>query len=69
MPFVLIAMGGTKAHVGDAPTVNILAYMAALLMTGSRLGHLDAKRATRTAVVVAMLSAMSDGAGGLRGDD
>ena len=57
MPFVLIAMGGTKAHVGDAPTVNILAYMAALLVTGSRLGHLDAKRATRVAVVAAMLSA------------
>jgi len=58
MPFVLIAMGGTKAHVGDAPTVNILAYMAALLVTGSRLGHLDVKRATRAAVVVAMLSAL-----------
>lgn len=56
MPFVLVAMGGTKAHVGDAPTVNILAYMAALLVTGSRLGHLDAKRATRAAVVVALLA-------------
>ena len=58
MSFVLIAMGGTKAHVGDAPTVNILAYMAALLVTGSRLGHLDAKRATRAATVVAMLAAV-----------
>lgn len=57
MSFVLIAMGGTKAHVGDAPTINTLAYMAALLVTGSRLGHLDVKRATRTATVVAMLSA------------
>jgi len=56
MSFVLIAMGGTKAHVGDAPTVNILAYMAALLVTGSRLGHLDVKRATRTATVVALLA-------------
>ena len=56
MPFILIAMGGTKAHVGDAPTVNILAYMAALLVTGSRLGHLDAKRATRAATVAAMLA-------------
>jgi len=51
-------MGGTKAHVGDAPTVNILAYMAALLVTGSRLGHLDCKRATRAAVLVALLSAV-----------
>jgi MFS family permease len=57
MPFVLIAMGGTKTHVGDAPTVNILAYMAALLVAGSRLGHLDAKRATRAAALVAMLAA------------
>jgi MFS family permease len=56
MPFILIAMGGTKAHVGDAPTVNILAYMAALLVTGSRLGHLDVKRATRAATVAAMLA-------------
>ena len=58
MSFVLIAMGGTKAHVGDAPTVNILAYMVALLLTGSRLGHLDARRATRVATVVATLAAM-----------
>jgi MFS family permease len=57
MPFVLTAMGGTKAHVGDAPTVNILAYMAALLVTGSRLGHLDAKRATRAAALIAVLAA------------
>jgi len=58
MSFVIIAMGGTKAHVGDAPTVNILAYMVALLVTGSRLGHLDVKRATRTAVLIALLSAV-----------
>lgn len=58
MSFVIIAMDGTKAHVGDAPTVNILAYMVALLVTGSRLGHLDAKRATRSAVLVALLSAV-----------
>jgi MFS family permease len=58
MSFVLIAMGGTKAHAGDAPTINTLAYMAALLVTGSRLSHLDAKRATRTAVLIALCSAV-----------
>ncbi len=57
MPFVLSAMGGTKAHVGDAPAVNILAYMGALLVTGSWLGHLDVKWATRAAALTAMLSA------------
>jgi MFS family permease len=57
MPFVLVAMGGTKAHVGYAPAVNSLAYMAALLVTGSLLGHLDVRRATRTATVVAFLAA------------
>lgn len=58
MSFVIIAMGGTKAHVGDAPTVNTLAYMVALLVTGSRLGHLNAKRATRTALLIALASAV-----------
>jgi DHA1 family multidrug resistance protein-like MFS transporter/DHA1 family quinolone resistance protein-like MFS transporter len=56
MSFILIAMGGTRAHVGDAPAVNTLAYMAGLLLTGSRLGHLDVKRATRSATVAAMLA-------------
>jgi MFS family permease len=58
MPFVLSAMRGTEVHVGYAPAVNCLAYMGALLITGTRLGHLDVKRATRTAMVVAWLSAM-----------
>jgi hypothetical protein len=58
MPFVLSAMHGTEAHVGNAPAVNCLAYMCALLVTGTRLGHLDARRATRTAIAVAWLSAM-----------
>jgi len=58
MPFVLSAMKGTEAHVGYAPAVNCLAYMCALLITGSRLGHLDVKRATRAAIVVASLSAV-----------
>jgi DHA1 family multidrug resistance protein-like MFS transporter/DHA1 family quinolone resistance protein-like MFS transporter len=39
-------------------TLNCLAYMCALLITGSRLGHLDVKRATRAAIVVASLSAL-----------
>jgi MFS family permease len=58
MPFVLSAMRGTEVHVGYAPAVNCFAYMCALLITGTRLGHLDVRRATRTAAVVAWLSAM-----------
>jgi MFS family permease len=58
MPFVLTAMGGTKTHVGDAPAVNILAYMVALLVAGSWLGHLDVKRATRLATVAALAAAV-----------
>jgi len=56
MSFVLTAMGGTEAHVGNAPAVNSLAYMVALLITGSRLGHLDVKRSTRAATTAALLS-------------
>jgi MFS family permease len=58
MPFVISAMKGTEVHVGYAPAVNCFAYMCALLITGTRLGHLDVRRATRTAAVVAWLSAM-----------
>jgi predicted MFS family arabinose efflux permease len=57
MSFVLTAMGGTKAHAGIAPAVNSLAYMAALLITGSRLGNLDVKRATRMATAAGLLAA------------
>ncbi len=58
MPFVLSGMGGSAAHVGYAPALNCFAYMVALLITGSHLGHLDVKRATRAATVVAWLAAM-----------
>ncbi len=58
MPFVLSGMGGSEAHVGYAPALNCFAYMVALLITGSHLGHLDVKRATRAATVVAWLAAM-----------
>ncbi|MBN2130803.1 MAG: MFS transporter [Sedimentisphaerales bacterium] len=56
MPFVLHAMGGTEAHVGYAPAANSLGYMAALLLTGSFLGHLNVKRATRAATLLAVLA-------------
>ncbi len=58
MPFVLSAIGGTEAHVGYAPAANSFAYMIALVLTGSMLGHLDVKKATRTAIVVALLAAL-----------
>lgn len=58
MPFVLNGMGGSKAHVGNATAANGLVYMAALFLTGSLLGHLDVRRATRAAVGVAFLGAI-----------
>lgn len=58
MPFVLSAIGGTAAHVGYAPAANSLAYLAALLVTGSLLGHLEVKRATRVSIVIALGGAM-----------
>jgi MFS family permease len=57
MPFVLRTLGGTEAHVGYAPAAHGLAYMAALLLTGSLLGHLDAKRATQAAAAVTVVAA------------
>ncbi|MCL5281872.1 MAG: MFS transporter [Planctomycetes bacterium] len=54
MPFVLSYMGGTPAHVGYAPAVNNLAYMIALLVTGSRFGHLRVRRTTLSAATVAL---------------
>jgi len=56
MPFVLHALGGTEAHVGYAPAANSLGYMAALLLTGSFLGHLNVKRATRAATLLAVVA-------------
>lgn len=58
MPFVISAIGGTEAHVGYAPAINSLAYMAALLLAGSLLGHLDVKRATQTATTAAIAAAV-----------
>ncbi len=58
MPFVLKAIGGTEAHVGYAPAANSLAYMIALVLTGSLLGHLDVKWATRLATTVALAAAV-----------
>jgi hypothetical protein len=57
MPFVLSYMGGTKAHVGYAPAVNNLAYMIALLVAGSRFGHLRVRRTTLSAATVALSAA------------
>jgi len=62
MPFVLSAMGGTKAHVGYAPAANNLAYMIALFFAGSRLGHLPVKRTTLTAGMVALTATAAMGA-------
>ena len=44
MPFVISGIGGNKVDVGNALAVNSLAYLVALLLTGSLLGHLEVKR-------------------------
>lgn len=59
MPFVLTGIDGTEAHVGYALAANSLAYMVALLLTGSLLGHLNVKRATCLATGVALSAALA----------
>jgi len=59
MPFVLTGIDGTAAHVGYALAANSLAYMAALLLTGSLLGHLNVKRAACLATAVALGAALA----------
>jgi MFS family permease len=59
MPFVLTGIGGTEAHVGYAVALNSLSYLAALILTGSLLGHMDTKRATRLATAVALVAAVA----------
>ncbi|MGE5294606.1 MAG: MFS transporter [Solirubrobacterales bacterium] len=61
MPFVLTSIGGTNAHVGYAPAINNLAYMIALLVTGSWLTHLRVKRTTLCAGVVALCATATMG--------
>jgi MFS family permease len=53
---VLRALGGSQADVGYAPAANSFAYMIALLLTGSLLGHLDVKFATQAATGIALLA-------------
>lgn len=59
MPFVLSRIGAGEEHVGYAVALNSLAYMAALVLTGSLLGHMDVKRATRLATIVALAAAVA----------
>ncbi len=59
MPFILTTIRGTTAEVGYAPAINNLAYMIALLVTGSQLGHLRVKRTTLAAGTVALLASVT----------
>ncbi|MBN1360518.1 MAG: MFS transporter [Sedimentisphaerales bacterium] len=59
MPFILSGIGGTEVHVGYALALNSLTYMAALVLTGSLLGHMDVRRATLLATVVALVAAVA----------
>jgi predicted MFS family arabinose efflux permease len=49
IPFVLRNIGGTKEHVGYALAANMLGYLACLLFTAARLGHLNPRHTTRRA--------------------
>ncbi len=59
MPFVLSGIGATEVHVGNALAINSLAYMVALVLTGSLLGHMEVKRATRLATTVALAAGVA----------
>ena len=49
MPFVIRNIGGTEEHVGYAWAANMLGYMVCLLFAAAKLGHLQARLATRAA--------------------
>ncbi len=59
MPFILSGIGGSEADVGNAVAFNSLAYVIALLVIGSLLHHIDARRATRVAIGIAFTAAVA----------
>jgi MFS family permease len=59
MPFVISGIGGGEADVGNAVAINSLTYLIALLVTGSLLKHMDARRATRLAIGTAFVAAVA----------
>lgn len=56
MPFIIRNIGGTEEHVGYAWAANMLGYMLCLLLAGTMLGHLKARRATRMATAAMFLA-------------
>jgi MFS family permease len=59
MPFVISGIGGSEADVGNAVAMNSLAYVIALLITGSLLNHLNPRFATRLAAGIAFTAAVA----------
>lgn len=56
MPFIIRNIGGTEEHVGYVWAANMLGYMLCLLFAGTVFGHLNARRATRTATAAMFLA-------------
>ncbi len=56
MPFVIRDMGGTEEHVGYVWAANMGGYVICLLLAATRFGHLNARRTTRAAAAVMLLS-------------
>ncbi len=59
MPFVIRNIGGTEEHVGYAWAVNMLGYVVCLLLAAAMLGHLNTRRATRTATAAMFLATVA----------
>jgi predicted MFS family arabinose efflux permease len=49
MPFIVRNIGGSEEHVGFAWAANMSGYMVCLLYAAAKMGHLNARRATRIA--------------------
>jgi len=58
MPFIIRNIGGTEEHVGYAWAANMFGYMLCLLLAGTMLGHLKARRATRLSTAAMFLATM-----------
>jgi MFS family permease len=59
MPFIIRNIGGSEEHVGYAWAVNMLGYMVCLLFAAAKLGHLNARMATRAAAAAMFLATLA----------
>lgn len=59
MPFIVRDIGGTEEHVGFAWAANMSGYMVCLLYAAAKMGHLNARRATRVAAAAMFLATLA----------